>query len=139
MAMRVFGVLMATFTILSLSLTAHNSWKEAVHGNIANVQGIALPDDLVITVIIEDVSMAVDPSNVCGVQIIHTDREQFPIPCEIGYHPGDIDKRLNFALSASFEDGSWKLLLISDTANPVITNGNPSEDVENIVVPVGWR
>ena len=33
------------------------------------------------------------------------------------------------------DDG--QLLSITDTAYPVITHGNPTEDVEVIVVPVG--
>jgi uncharacterized lipoprotein YbaY len=33
------------------------------------------------------------------------------------------------------EDGTGKLLFINDTSIPVITNGNPTQDIEVIVVP----
>ena len=34
-------------------------------------------------------------------------------------------------------EASGSLIYISDTAYPVITNGNPSQDVEVVVVPTG--
>jgi uncharacterized lipoprotein YbaY len=53
------------------------------------------------------------------------------------YDPQDIDERNTYNLAARILDGESKLLFVSDTVVPVITRGNPTSDVEVIVVPVG--
>ena len=60
-----------------------------------------------------------------------------PIPYTVTYDPAEIDQRNTYSMSARIEDGSGKLLWISDTATPVITRGSPTQDVEIVVVQVG--
>lgn len=131
------GILTIIITGLALTLTVCQSGQEAVTGTITYVQRIALPDDAVVTIKIQDGSLADAPAKVIGEQVIHTNGNQVPIPYEVEYDPQEIDERLTYSMSARTEDGSGKLLFISDTVTPVITNGNPTEDVEIIVVPVG--
>jgi uncharacterized lipoprotein YbaY len=65
------------------------------------------------------------------------DGAQVPIPYTVPYDVEAIDERNTYSMSARIEDGAGELLFISDTAVPVITNGNPAEDVEIVIVPVG--
>ncbi|MFN2189926.1 MAG: YbaY family lipoprotein [Candidatus Promineifilaceae bacterium] len=108
----------------------------SVTGEVTYLQRIALPDDAVITVQILDVSKQDVAATIMGEQVINTDGKQVPIAYEVEYNEDDIDERFTYSMSARITDGSGKLLFINDTMIPVITNGNPTENVEIMTVPV---
>jgi uncharacterized lipoprotein YbaY len=54
----------------------------------------------------------------------------------VPYDPGRIEKNHTYSLRVRIEEGTGKLLFINDTGIPVITRGNPTQDVEVILVPV---
>jgi heat shock protein HslJ/uncharacterized lipoprotein YbaY len=119
-------------------LTACSSSGEAsVTGTVTYRQRIALPDDAVLTVRIEDVSLMDAPAKTIGEQVIETNGKQVPFPYEVAYNEADIDERNSYSVAARIEDSTGKLLFISDTMIPVITRDSPMEDVEIVVVPVG--
>jgi putative lipoprotein len=97
---------------------------------------IALPDDAVVQVQIRDVSLADVVAPLLGEQIIRTEGRQVPIPYVVEYDEGDAVATHQYSVQARIEDGAGTLLFVSDTVNPVITMGNPREDVEIVVVPV---
>jgi uncharacterized lipoprotein YbaY len=120
----------------SLTLAAcGSSSKESVTGSVTYLQRIALPPDAVVTVRIEDVSKADAPAEVIGEQVIQTDGAQVPIPFAVPYDPGEIEENHSYSLRVRIEDDTGKLLFINDTSIPVITHGNPTQDIEVIVVP----
>lgn len=121
---------------LSALLGCSSSEKASVTGTVTYRQRIALPDDAVVKVQIQDVSKADAPAQVMGEQIIQTDGKQVPIPYEVTYDESEIDERFSYSMSARIENGSGKLLFISDTNTPVITRDSPTKDVEVVVVPV---
>ena len=86
---------------------------------------------------IEDVSLADAPAAGMGEQVIKTDGKQVPIPFAVPYDAGKIDDNHTYSLRVRIEDSSGKLLFINHTSVPVITQGNPTQDVEVIVVPIG--
>ena len=132
------GLSMGAIAIAALMFAACSGSGEAtVTGTVTYRQRIALPDDAVITIKIEDVSLMDVPAKAIGEQVIETDGKQVPIPYEVTYNEDDIDERHTYSMSARIEDSAGKLLFISDTTVPVITNDNPTEDVEIVVVPVG--
>ena len=108
----------------------------SVTGEVTYLQRIALPDDAVVTVQILDVSKQDVAATIMGEQVINTDGKQVPIAYEVEYNEDDIDERFTYSMSARITDGSGKLLFINDTMIPVITNGNPTENVEIMTVPV---
>lgn len=107
----------------------------SVTGDVTYLQRIALPDDAVVEVSIYNASLA-DASEIVGVQVIETAGAQVPIPFDVAYSSGDINENLLYSVSARIEDGAGNLLFISDTAVPVITNGNPTTDVEIVTIQV---
>jgi heat shock protein HslJ len=124
--------------IAALMVTAcSGSGEAAVTGTVTYRQRIALPEDAVITVKIEDVSLMDVPAKTIGEQVIETEGKQVPFPYDVAYNEDDIDERNTYSMGVRIEDSTGKLLFISDTMTPVITNGNPTEDVEIVVVPVG--
>ena len=121
--------------ILTLSLTSCNA-KSEVTGTVTYLQRIALPPDAVLTVQIEDVSLADAPAQVIGEQVIK-EPGQVPIPFAVEYRYRDIEDSHRYAMRARIEDVEGNSLFINDTSVPVLTQGFPTEDVEIIVVPVG--
>ncbi len=109
----------------------------AVTGTVTYRQRIALPEDAVVTVQIQDTSRADAPAEVIGEQIIETNGRQVPIPYSVNYNPNAIVENHTYTMSARITDGQGKLLFINDTSIPVITRGNPATDLEIVVVPVG--
>jgi putative lipoprotein len=108
-----------------------------VIGTVTYRERIALPEDAVVTVQIQDVSRMDAPARVISEHVIHTSGGQVPIGYSVPYDPGAIDDGHSYSMSARIEDGEAKLLFISDTVVPVITRGSPTQDVEIVVVPVG--
>lgn len=121
-----------------LSTTAGcSSSKQSVTGQVTYRQRIALPPEAVITVRIQDVSLADAPAQIIGEQVIRAEGKQVPIPYEVKYNPGEIKENHTYSMSARVENRAGELLFISDTHTPVITGGSPTKDVEIVVVPVG--
>jgi len=89
----------------------------------------------VVTVRIEDVSKADAPAKVIGEQVIQTDGAQVPVPFAVPYDPGEIEDNHSYSLRVRIEDGTGRLLFINDSSIPVITQGNPTQEIEVIVVP----
>lgn len=132
---RMLFALMSAFATLVL-LAGCRSSGASVSGTITYLQKIALPDNAVITVQIQDTSLADAPATVMGEQVIQTESQQVPFDYEVEYNLDDIQENHSYTMSVRITDGAGTLLFINDTAIPVITRDHPTEDVEIIVVPV---
>jgi putative lipoprotein len=138
-----FGVALSLAAVLALGLplgACGSSQEEAggaVTGTVTYRERIALPDDAVVKVQIQDVSKMDVAAQVLSEQVMRTEGKQVPIDYSVPYEPEAIDERLSYSMSARIEDGEGKLLFISDTAIPVITRDNPTKDVEIVVVSAG--
>jgi putative lipoprotein len=130
-----FLSLVAALTVPFL-LTACGSSSDSVSGTITYMQRIALPDDAVITVQIQDTSLADVAATVIGEQVIQTEGKQVPFEYQVAYDPNDIQENHTYTMRVRITDGAGKLLFINDTAIPVITLDNPTSEVEIVVVPV---
>ena len=106
-----------------------------VSGTITYRQRSALPATAVLIVKIVDVSRADVSSMTVAEQRIETAGKQVPIPFDMAYDRRKIDERNRYAVQAEIRDGD-RLLFISDTSYPVITQGNPRA-VDITLVPVG--
>lgn len=109
----------------------------SITGDVTYFQRIALPEDAIATVQLQDVSRMDVSADVLGEQVIVTDGKQVPFPYDVEYDSNDIINNHTYSMSARITDSQGNLLFISDTVNPVITNGNPTSGVEIVTVPVG--
>jgi putative lipoprotein len=109
----------------------------SITGDVTYFQRIALPEDAIVTVQLQDVSRMDVSADVLGEQVIVTDGNQVPFPYDVEYDSNDIINNHTYSMSARITDSQGNLLFISDTVNPVITSGNPTSDVEIVTVPVG--
>ncbi len=108
-----------------------------VTGTVTYRQFIALPADAVVTVRIEDASRADAPAILIGEQVITDHGGQVPVPFRILFDSTQVDPRVTYTLRARIEDRDGRLLWINTQAYPVITQGNPTHDIEIVVTPVG--
>jgi putative lipoprotein len=107
-----------------------------VTGEVTKLDRMALPPNAVVNVELRDVSLADAPARTISTDIIEPDGDQLPVPYEQPYDEDEIDERNAYTVFVRIEaDG--QLLYITDTAYPVITGGNPTEDVVVTVAPVG--
>ncbi len=106
-----------------------------VSGTITYRQRIALSSTAVVTVKLVDVSRADASAMTIVERQIETAGKQVPISFDFAYDRSKINENNRYAVQAEIRDGG-KLLFISDTSYPVITQGNP-RNVDIVVVPVG--
>lgn len=77
---------------------------------------IALPRDAVLTVTIQDVSLADAPASTIARASIPTRGRQVPLPYTVEYDPSRIVAGRRYTVNARIEDGAGNLLWITDTA-----------------------
>ena len=130
-------ILILFLGVVALAGCGKSSDKALVTGTATYLQRIALPPDAVMTTRIEDVSKADAPADVIGEQVIQTQGKQVPIPFEVSYDSNQIQENHSYGLRVRIEDSAGKLLFINDTNVPVITRGNPTSDIEVILVQAG--
>ncbi|ANP77103.1 YbaY family lipoprotein [Vibrio sp. 10N.222.51.C8] len=109
-------------TSASQEVVAENT--QVISGTVSYRERIALPENAVVTVTLEDISLADAPSTVIATQEFTTDGKQVPFAFELSYDNDKIKANHRYNMRASIHvDG--KLRFITDTIKSVIT------DVEN--------
>ncbi len=121
------------FTTISLlaalaALTAgcqHESKKPrlAITGTL-NYDNLVVTPGCRIEVLLDDVSRADAPATTLARQFI-SPRQSPPLPFTLYYEPAMIDPAHRYVVSARISCGD-QLEMITDTAYPVLTQGNPS-------------
>ncbi|CAK2106566.1 putative lipoprotein [Vibrio crassostreae] len=97
---------------------------QVISGTVSYRERIALPENAVVTVTLEDISLADAPSTVIATQEFTTDGKQVPFAFELSYDNNKIKANHRYNMRASIHvDG--KLRFTTDTIKSVIT------DVEN--------
>ena len=109
-------------TSASQEVVAENT--QVISGTVSYRERIALPENAVVTVTLEDISLADAPSTVIATQEVTTDGKQVPFAFELSYDNNKIKANHRYNMRATIHvDG--KLRFTTDTIKSVIT------DVEN--------
>ena len=109
-------------TNASQEVVAENT--QVISGTVSYRERIALPENSVVTVTLEDISLADAPSTVIATQEFTTDGKQVPFAFELSYDNNKIKANHRYNMRATIHvDG--KLRFTTDTIKSVIT------DVEN--------
>ncbi|MCC4788746.1 YbaY family lipoprotein [Vibrio splendidus] len=121
-----FGLLVGCQAIsetnASQEVVAENT--QVISGTVSYRERIALPENAVVTVTLEDISLADAPSTVIATQEFTTDGKQVPFAFELSYDNNKIKANHRYNMRATIHvDG--KLRFTTDTIKSVIT------DVEN--------
>lgn len=109
--------------------------ENVITGTITTRQRFSVPSTAVAIVKLMDVSRSDASGIVLNEQRINLRNNDGPLTFEFAYDQKKVNERGRYAVSAEIRDGS-KLLYVTETSYPVITQGNP-RTVELIVVPVG--
>ena len=119
--------------LLTLSLAAafgpaHGAPSDSasVVGTVSYRHRIALPADAVVTVSLQDTTLADAPARTIGETTIETKGAQVPIPFRIDYDPATIDPSRVYSVRATITVGG-NLLFTSTTSYPVLTRGAGNE------------
>lgn len=113
------------------------SAQPQVTGTVSYRERIALPDDAVVRIEIQDVSLANAPTTIIGQQVFVTGGAQVPFPFAVSYPASVIEENNRYSIAARITDGEGNLLFITDTYVPVITGDNPVSDIDLVLVRVG--
>jgi putative lipoprotein len=101
-----------------------------VSGTVAYRERIAMPENAVLTIELQDMSVphepngADAPAKVIAEQKFTFAGHQVPLPFELHYDPATIDPKHTYALSARITIAD-QLMFMNTTAYRVITQGNP--------------
>ena len=94
---------------------------------------ILLPPGHVLTVRIEDVSLADAPSRILAEHTEVLDGRSPPYTVTLGFPSSQIDPRHTYAARAEIRDPEGRLRFVTDTRHAVLTNGAPA-DVDIVMV-----
>ncbi|WP_081454187.1 YbaY family lipoprotein [Vibrio furnissii] len=108
---------------------------QTVSGTMAYRERIALPDNAVVTVTLQDVSLMDAPAKVIATQTFETKGKQVPFAFELAYDSAQIDARHTYSVSARIELNG-KLRFITDTHYGVITDEHNTNQVNLKLVGV---
>jgi len=101
---------------------------DSVTGTLAYRERIALPDNAVVTVTLQDVSLADAPAKVIAKHRFETNGAQVPFEFDLAYDTNKIEARHRYSVGARIEvDG--QLRFITDTSYPVITDDAQTDNV----------
>jgi putative lipoprotein len=102
-----------------------------ISGTVAYRERVALPENAVLIVRLEDVSAADAPAKIVAEQRFTLAGRQVPLPFELAYDAAKIDPKHSYSVSARITvDGQPRFL--STSAFHVLTGGNP--DKVNVLV-----
>jgi putative lipoprotein len=97
----------------------------AVSGTVAYRERIAMPENALLTIQLQDTSRADAPVQVVAQQEITFARRQVPLPFELTYEPAKIDPQHTYSVSARITvDGQLRFL--NTSAYRVLTQGHPA-------------
>ncbi|MDV6250527.1 YbaY family lipoprotein [Vibrio sp. EA2] len=108
---------------------------KTITGTVAYRERIALPPNAVVTVSLEDVSLADAPSKVLAKQTFETEGKQVPFAFELNYDSNEIQAKHTYSVRARI-DVDGKLRFISDTRHAVITDPEQTQQVDIRLVGV---
>ena len=126
-----FTRLLATFAVAvllglcAIAQTAHAEGDAAgsvITGTLTYLQRIALPPDAMVTVSLQDISLADARAKTLAEQKFPTAGKQVPIAFSLPFNPANIDPARTYTLRATISSGG-RLLFASNMSNRVLTRG----------------
>lgn len=128
-------VLLLTVIALLAACTSAPLPPPALEGTASYRERIALPPGSVLTVILEDASLADTAATVLG-EYRATVTTEVPLPFTVRYNPADIVPGHRYSLRAQLHSKEGALLFTSDTHVPVLGEGNTATGIHIPMVSV---
>jgi uncharacterized lipoprotein YbaY len=133
------ATLIAVLVSLSLAACGGNQAQQTPAAN-ATVMGTVnkrdrkalAPSDTIEVRLVDKSS----PDQPVGEQDIHAGGKQLPLPFEIQFNPDQIDSSKVYLIQVQIVKSSGDVLYTASAEYPVITQGNPTSNVDVFVEPV---
>lgn len=105
-----------------------------VTGSVLFGEAVTIPEGATANIMIQNASLADAPPEAAmvGQQLINDPRE-FPIPFAVTFDANNVQENLNYVMFARIEDANGTLLFLNTQGVAVITQGNPTENVDVMV------
>jgi putative lipoprotein len=121
-------LLVAAATLLSACSSAPPASKNSLDGEVFYLQRIALPPNAVLSVSLQDISLADAPAVVLDEQSGPV-KSQVPLPFHLSYDPTQVKPGHRYAVSARIEvDG--QLMFITTEQHPVQLDGKDPQPLK---------
>ncbi|WP_070963745.1 YbaY family lipoprotein [Vibrio sonorensis] len=141
--MKKFGILVVSLLMTTGLIgcqhaeeTSNDTHMQSVSGVVTYRERVALPANALITVSLQDISLADAPAIVLAKQSIEADGKQVPFAFDLPYDSNNLKQGHTYSVSARIElEG--KLLFITDTVYPVISDANQTHLVELTLIKAG--
>lgn len=111
--------------------------KTAITGLIDHSHQMTLPDGTLVIVRLEDTTKAGSPGKKVAEEVITSKDDMIPMPFAVVYDPGKINENHTYSINVKVEDSEGNILYTNESNVPVITKGNPTHDIDVIVVLAG--
>ncbi|WP_299014925.1 YbaY family lipoprotein [uncultured Photobacterium sp.] len=136
---KMFTLIAALAVVLVISACTNLVKQDAdlaqVEGSLTYRERIALPHDARITVTLSDVSLMDAPAEVVSSQAFMADGKQVPFEFSLNFVKSEIKSGHTYAISARIEVNN-KLMFITDTVNPVITDSAATTKLNLVLIKV---
>jgi putative lipoprotein len=126
-----FIVLISTVYLTGCGSTSN---KTAITGLIDHPHQMTLADGTIVIVRIEDTTRAGAPGKKVAEEIIKSQGDIVPMPFAVAYDPGNINENHTYSISVKIQDSEGKILYTNESSVPVITKGNPTRDIDVMVI-----
>lgn len=123
--------------VVFLSGCSDTPTKTAITGLIDHPHQMSLADGTVVIVRIEDTTRAGAPGKKIAEEIIKTPGETIPMPFAVVYDPRKINENHKYSVTVKIEDSAGVVLYSNQVNVPVITQGNPTHDIDVVVTLPG--
>lgn len=124
-----------TEATMSSTTTTEAVNMQSISGSVAYRQRIALPDHAVVSVTLEDISLADKAADVIATDSFVTGGKQVPFSFKLDYDANKILPKHTYNVRAKITvDG--KLRFITDTITPVITDQAETQTVHLMMIGV---
>jgi putative lipoprotein len=107
-----------------------------ITGTVTTAGGEAFPAGSILEVQLVDATLEDTEAVKIGEEII-TDPGEVPVEFSIPYNPEVIVAENTYTIQARVTDTADNLLYVTTTSYPVITGGNPDDDIEVVVDAAG--
>ncbi|OLQ81477.1 lipoprotein-related protein [Photobacterium proteolyticum] len=136
---KIFTLLSALIALLVISACTNLIKQDAdlgtVDGSLTYKERVALPNNARITVTLSDVSKMDVPAEVISSQAFLSEGKQVPLDFQLNFMKEEIKPNHTYSVSARIEVNG-KLMFITDTSNPVITDPSLTTKLNLMLVKV---
>lgn len=123
--------------VLFLSGCGDTLTKTALTGLIDHPHQMTLGDGMTVIVRIEDTTRSGAPGKKIAEEIIKAQGDTIPMPFAIVYDPRKINTEHKYSISVKIQDAEGNVIYVNQANIPVITQGNPTHDIDVVVVLAG--